>query len=162
MSLCLTFDQKIKVARRIRFRVQKYLNLYKLLYVFVSSGCSRGSTSRSCRQCGKKYVCPIKTTLDRSISFISDISIVSYNIRLTKKGQLATFLYSRLAHKEATGNSAYFFEYKPHLTYSFKVACPSKEQVHEERVEVVIFRPNIWTKTSSKHLDNSFHIPPLF
>jgi len=53
------------------------------------------------------------------------------------KGQLATFLYSRLAHKEATGNSAYFFEYKPHLTYSLKVACPSKEQVHEERVEVV-------------------------
>ena len=104
----------------------------------------------------------MKTTLDRSISFISDISFVSYNIRLTKKGQLATFLYSRLAHKEATGNSAYFFEYKPHLTYSFKVACPSKEQVHEERVEVVIFRPNIWTKTSSKHLDNSFHIPPLF
>ena len=80
----------------------------------------------------------MKTTLDRSISFISDISIVSYNIRLTKKGQLATFLYSRLAHKEATGNSAYFFEYKPHLTYSFKVACPSKEQVHEERVEVVL------------------------
>ena len=104
----------------------------------------------------------MKTTLDRSIFFISDISIVSYNIRLTKKGQLATFLYSRLAHKEATGNSAYFFEYKPHLTYSFKVACPSKEQVHEERVEVVIFRPNIWTKTSSKHLDNSFHILPLF
>ena len=59
---------------------------------------------------------------------------------------MATLLYSRLAHKEATGNSAYFFEYKPHLTYSFKVACPSKEQVHEERVEVVIFRPNIWTK----------------
>jgi len=53
------------------------------------------------------------------------------------KGQLATLLYLRLAHKEATGNSAYFFEYKPHLTYSFKVACPSKEQVHEERVEVV-------------------------
>jgi hypothetical protein len=52
---------------------------------------------------------------------------------------LATLLYSRLAHKEATGNSAYFLEYKPHLTYSFKVACPSKEQVHEERVEVVIF-----------------------
>ena len=52
---------------------------------------------------------------------------------------MATLLYSRLAHKEATGNSAYFFEYKPHLTYSFKVACPSKEQVHEERVEVVIF-----------------------
>jgi hypothetical protein len=51
------------------------------------------------------------------------------------KGQLPTFLYSRLAHKEATGNSAYFLEYKPHLTYSFKVACPSKEQVHEERVE---------------------------
>jgi hypothetical protein len=93
----------------------------------------------------------MKTTLDRSISFISDISIVSYNIRLTQKGQLATFLYSRLAHKEATGKSAYFFEYKPHLTYSFKVACPSKEQVHEERVEVVFSdqtfgrkrRPNI-------------------
>jgi hypothetical protein len=82
----------------------------------------------------------------KKVYFISDISYVSYNIRLTKKGQLATFLYSRLAHKEATGNSAYFFEYKPHLTYSFKVACPSKEQVHEERVEVVIFRPNIWTK----------------
>jgi len=98
----------------------------------------------------------------RKVYFISDISYVSYNIRLTMMGQLATFLYSRLAHKEATGNSAYFFEYKPHLTYSFKVACPSKEQVHEERVEVVIFRPNIWTKTSSKHLDNSFHIPPLF
>jgi hypothetical protein len=48
---------------------------------------------------------------------------------------LATLLYSRLAHKEATGNNAYFLEYKPHLTYSFKVACPSKEQVHEERVE---------------------------
>ncbi len=75
------------------------------------------------------------------------------------KGQWATFLYSRLAHKEATGNSAHFLEYKPHLTYSFKVACPSKEQVHEERVES-------WSrylptkhldKTSSKHLDNSFH-----
>ncbi len=51
---------------------------------------------------------------------------------------MATLLYSRLAHKEATGNSAYFLEYKPHLTYSFKVACPSKEQVHEERVEVVL------------------------
>ena len=72
------------------------------------------------------------------IYFISDISYVSYNIRLTQKGQLATLLYSRLAHKEATGNSAYFLEYKPHLTYSFKVACPSKEQVHEERVEVVL------------------------
>jgi hypothetical protein len=82
----------------------------------------------------------------KKVTFISDISYVRYNIRLTQKGQLATFLYSRLAHKEATGNSAYFFEYKPHLTYSFKVACPSKEQVHEERVEVVIFRPNIWTK----------------
>jgi hypothetical protein len=35
---------------------------------------------RNLWQCGKKYVCPIKTTLDRSISFISDISIVSYNI----------------------------------------------------------------------------------
>ena len=80
------------------------------------------------------------------VYFISDISYVSYNIRLTQKGQLATLLYSRLAHKEATGNSAYFLEYKPLLTYSFKVACPSKEQVHEERVEVVIFRPNIWTK----------------
>jgi hypothetical protein len=43
-------------------------------------------------KCGKKYVCPIKTTLDRSISFISDISIVSYNIRLTMIGQLATLL----------------------------------------------------------------------
>ena len=51
---------------------------------------------------------------------------------------MATLLYSRLAHKEATGNSAHFLEYKPHLTYSFKVACPSKEQVHEERVEVVL------------------------
>ena len=51
---------------------------------------------------------------------------------------MATLLYSRLAHKEATGNNAYFLEYKPHLTYSFKVACPSKEQVHEERVEVVL------------------------
>ena len=68
------------------------------------------------------------------------------------KGQWATFLYSRLAHKEATGNSAYFFEYKPHLTFSFKVACPSKEQVHEERVEVVIFRPNIWTILSTSLL----------
>ena len=34
----------------------------------------------------------MKTTLDRSISFISDISIVSYNIRLTMIGQLATLL----------------------------------------------------------------------
>ncbi len=55
-------------------------------------------------------------------------------------GQLATLLWSRLAHKEATGNNAYFLEYKPHLyKYSFKVACPSKEQVHEERVEVIRF-----------------------
>ena len=76
--------------------------------------------------------------MKKGFSFISDISYVSYNIRLTKIGQLATLLYSRLAHKEATGNSAYFLEYKPHLTYSFKVACPSKEQVHEERVEVVL------------------------
>jgi len=80
----------------------------------------------------------IKPCEEKWFYFISDISYVSYNIRLTKKGQLATFLYPRLAHKEATGNSAYFFEYKPHLTYSFKVACPSKEQVHEERVEVVL------------------------
>ncbi len=99
----------------------------------------------------------MKTTLDRSISFISDISIVSYNIRLTWKEQLATLLYSRLAHKEATGNSAYFLEYKPHLTYSFKVACPSKEQVHEERVEVVLSPTKHLDKMSSKHLDNSFH-----
>ncbi len=42
--------------------------------------------------CCKKYVCPIKTTLERSISFISDISYVSYNIRLTMIGQLATLL----------------------------------------------------------------------
>jgi len=91
----------------------------------------------------------MKTTLDRSISFISDISIVSYNIRLTWKGQLATLLYSRLAHKEATGNSAYFLEYKQHLTYSFKVACPSKEQVHEERVES-------WSRyLPTKHLDEN-------
>ena len=97
------------------------------------------------------------------VYFISDISYVSYNIRLTSKGQLATLLYSRLAHKEATGNSAYFFEYKPHLTNSFKVACPSKEQVHEERVEVVFYLPTKHLdETSSKHLDNSFHIPPLF
>jgi len=72
---------------------------------------------------------------EEKVYFISDISYVSYNIRLTQKGQWATFLYSRLAHKQATGNNAYFLEYKPHLTYSFKVACPSKEQVHEERVE---------------------------
>ena len=79
--------------------------------------------------------------------------------------QLATFLYLRLAHKEATGNSAYFFEYKPHLTYSFKVACPSKEQVHEERVESwsrYLLTKHLDNKTSSKHLDHSFHIPPLF
>ncbi len=65
------------------------------------------------------------------------------------KGQWATFLYSGLAHKEATGNSAYFLEYKPHLTYSFKVACPSKEQVHEERVES-------WSRyLPTKHLDKN-------
>ena len=94
-------------------------------------------------KCGKKSFWALtqlqqeQSHVKKGVSFISDISDVSYNIRLTMMGQLATFLYSRLAHKEATGNSAYFFEYKPHLTYSFKVACPSKEQVHEERVEVV-------------------------
>jgi hypothetical protein len=72
--------------------------------------------------------------------FISDISYVSYYIRLTWIGKWATLLWSRLAHKEATGNNAYFLEYKPHLTnIHLKVACPSKEQVHEERVEVVRF-----------------------
>ncbi len=84
---------KIEVARRFDLKCKSTLTCKKLLYVFVSSRCSRRSTSRSCRQCRKKYVCPIKTTLDRSISFISDISIVSYNIRLTMIGQLAT-LYS--------------------------------------------------------------------
>ena len=102
------------------------------------------STSLNCRQCGKKSLWALTQLAARirpreeKVYFISDISIVSYNIRLTMIGQLATLLYSRLAHKEATGNSAYFLEYKPHLTYSFKVACPSKEQVHEERVEVVL------------------------
>ena len=71
--------------------------------------------------------------------FISDISDVSYNIRLTMMGQLATFLYSRLAHKEATGNSAYFFEYKPHLTYSFKVACPSKNRCMRKELKSLSF-----------------------
>ena len=110
------------------------------------------STSLSCRQCGKKSFWALtqlqqeQSRVKKGFSFISDISDVSYNIRLTKIGQLATLLYSRLAHKEATGNSAYFFEYKATpYKYSFKVACPSKEQVHEERVEVVIF--------STKHLD---------
>jgi hypothetical protein len=74
-------------------------------------------------------------------------------------GQLATFLYSGLAHKEATGNSAYFFEYKPHLISSFKVACPSKEQVHEERVEVVIFRPNIRTQNVVQTFSQFFPHP---
>jgi len=74
--------------------------------------------------CGKKSFwgpdsTPARTkSCEERYSFISAISDVSYNIRLTKIGQLATLLYSRLAHKEATGNSAYFFEYKPHLTYS--------------------------------------------
>jgi len=72
-------------------------------------------------------------------------------------GQLATFLYSRLAHKEATGNSAYFFEYKPHLTFiqsclSFKRTgawvkswiryFPTKHL--DEKC-----RPNIWTILST-------------
>jgi hypothetical protein len=71
-------------------------------------------------------------------------------------GQLATFLYSRLAHKEATGNSAYFFEYKPHLTNSFKVACPSKEQVHEERVKSRYLSTKHSDQTSSKHFRQFF------
>ena len=113
-----------------------------LTYLFRGMTCE--STSLSCHQCGKKSFWALsqlqqeQNRVKKKVYFISDISYVSYNIRLTLKGQLATFLYSRLAHKEATGNSAYFFEYKPHLTYSFKVACPSKEQVHEERVEVVL------------------------
>jgi len=46
---------------------------------------------------------------------------------------LATLLYSRLAHKEATGNSAYFLEGRPHITIFFcfvnlqKNRCMRKE-----------------------------------
>ncbi len=138
----------IKVTGRIQFLIAKVKNVKNLLfltYLFWGMACE--STSLSCRQCGKKSFWALtqfqqeQSRVKKGFSFISDISDVSYNIWLTKIGQLATFLYSRLAHKEATGNSAYFFEYKPHLTnIHSKVACPSKEQVHEERVEVVIFQ----------------------
>jgi hypothetical protein len=69
-----------------------------------------------------------------------------------------------LPTEEATGNSAYFFwvQATPHK-YSFKFAWPSKEQVHEERVEVVRFMSfksadQTFDKSSSKHLFHSFHI----
>ncbi len=84
------------------------------------------------------------------LCFISDISFVRYNIWLTPMGQLATFLYLRPALKEATGNSAHFFEYKPHLTNLLHCCQPSKEQVHEERVEVVRFM------SSTKSADQTF------
>ncbi len=114
------------------------------------------------------------------MKIVSDVLHLSYldkfGLRVTvKAGQALAVLYSearlykgpsqsalpQLTATRSTGNSAYFFEYKPHLTFSFKVACPSKEQVHEERVEVVrfIFKSADQTldKTSSKHLNNSFH-----
>ncbi len=43
----------------------------------------------------------INKILKKMLYFISDISFVRYNIRLTSMGYRATFLYSGLAHKEA-------------------------------------------------------------
>jgi hypothetical protein len=72
-------------------------------------------------------------------------------------GQLATLLYSRLAHKEATGNSAYFLEYKPHLTnIHSKLLVLQKNRCMRKELKSLSFNQTL-DKTSSKHLDNSFH-----
>ena len=90
-----------------------------------------------------------KSCEERYLAFISDISDVSYNIRLTKTGQLATLLYSRLAHKEAAGNSAYFLEYKPHLTNIYsKLLVLQKNRCMRKELKSLSFQS---TKTLSKH-----------
>jgi hypothetical protein len=104
------------------------------------------STSLSCRQCGKKSFCTLtqlqqeQSRVKKGFSFISDISDVSYNIRLTKTGQLATLLYSRLAHKGATGNSAYF-----HTLQIFIQSCfvLQKNRCMRKELKSLSRRPNI-------------------
>ncbi len=59
----------------------------------------------------------MKMTLKNVLSFISDISSIRYNIRLTLMGQLATLLQSELAHKEAAGNTPYQTSLKTCHTY---------------------------------------------
>ena len=79
---------------------------------------------------------------------------------------MATFLYSRLAHKEATGNNAYFLEYKPHLTNIHskllvlqKNRCMRKELKSSDLSKSADQTLDV---SSAKHFVNSFHIPPLF
>ncbi len=49
----------------------------------------------------------MKMTLKKVLSFISYISSIRYNIQLTLMGKYSTLLQSKLAHKEATGNTAH-------------------------------------------------------
>jgi hypothetical protein len=125
--------------------------------------------------CGKKSFWALtqlqqeQSRVKKDFFFISDISYVSYNIRLTQKGQLATFLYSRLAHKEATGNNAHFLEYKPHLTNIHekllvlqKNRCMRKELKSSDLSLRVKSSDQTLVVRPTEHLVNSFHIPPLF
>ena len=105
--------------------------------------------SCKCRKCGKKSFWALtqlqqeQSRVKKGLAFISDISDVSYNIRLTWMGQLATLLYSRLAHKEATGNSAYFLEYKPHLTnIHSKLLVLQKNRCMRKELKSLSFNPS--------------------